>query len=48
MPHLGAKQMVELIHVVGNYDLIAMFMNSAHMELEEGLENARFDYFAER
>jgi alkylhydroperoxidase family enzyme len=46
MPHLGAKQMVELIHVVGNYDLIAMFMNSTHMELEEGLENARFDHFA--
>lgn len=45
LPHLDAKRMIELIHVVGNYDLIAMFMNSTGMELEEDLENARFEYF---
>jgi len=45
-PDLGAKGMVELIHVVGNYDMIAMFMNSTGLELEADLEDARFARFA--
>jgi alkylhydroperoxidase family enzyme len=47
MAHLGAQQMVELIHVVGVYDMIAMFMNSTGMELEPGLEEIRFARFVE-
>jgi 4-carboxymuconolactone decarboxylase len=46
MVHLDQRQMVELIHVVGNYDLIAMFMNSTGMELEPNVDDIRFDSFA--
>lgn len=45
MTCLDQKQMVELIHVVGNYDLIAMFMNSTGMELEPNVEDIRFESF---
>ncbi|MEZ5735979.1 MAG: carboxymuconolactone decarboxylase family protein [Novosphingobium sp.] len=45
--HLDAKQLIELIHVVGNYDLIAMFMKSTGMELEDNLEDIRFEAFAD-
>lgn len=44
-PRLGVKKLIELIHVIGNYELIAMFMKSTGMELESGLENARFAHF---
>lgn len=44
--HLDVKQLIELIHVVGNYDLIAMFMKSTGMELEDNLEDIRFEAFA--
>jgi 4-carboxymuconolactone decarboxylase len=44
-PRLGVKKLIELIHVIGNYELIAMFMKSTGLELESGLENARFAYF---
>lgn len=47
LPELGVQKLVELIHVVGNYDLIAMFMNSTGMELEENLEDTRFARFAD-
>lgn len=43
---LDTRQLIELIHVIGNYDLIAMFMKSTRMELEEGLEDVRFAAFA--
>jgi 4-carboxymuconolactone decarboxylase len=43
---LDVKQLIELIHVIGNYDLIAMFMKSTGMELEQGLEDIRFAAFA--
>jgi 4-carboxymuconolactone decarboxylase len=46
LPHLDVKQLIELIHVVGNYDLIAMFMNSTGLELEAGLDDVRFTSFA--
>ena len=45
MAHLDQKQMVELIHVIGNYDLIAMFMNSTRMELEPNVSDIRFECF---
>ena len=48
MPHLGAVQTIELIYAVGNYDLLAMIMNSTEMELEAGLEDARFARFVQR
>jgi alkylhydroperoxidase family enzyme len=44
--NLDRKQMVELIHVIGNYDLIAMFMNSTGMELEPDVNDIRFAAFA--
>jgi 4-carboxymuconolactone decarboxylase len=44
-PRLGVKKLIELIHVIGNYELIAMFMKSTGLELESGLENARFAHF---
>lgn len=47
MTHLDEKQMVELIHVIGNYDLIAMFMNSTRMELEPNVQDIRFDCFVD-
>jgi alkylhydroperoxidase family enzyme len=47
-PHLGAKGLIELIHVIGNYDLIAMFMNSTGLELEADVEGVRFGVFARR
>lgn len=43
---LDEKQLIELIHVIGNYDLIAMFMKSTGMELEEGVDDVRFAAFA--
>jgi len=46
--HLDHRQMVELIHVVGNYDMIAMFMNATAMALEDGLDDARFDRFVRK
>lgn len=45
MAHFDQKQMVELIHVIGNYDLIAMFMNSTRMELEPDVNDIRFESF---
>jgi 4-carboxymuconolactone decarboxylase len=46
MACLDVRQLIELIHVIGNYDLIAMFMKSTRMELEEGLDDIRFAAFA--
>jgi 4-carboxymuconolactone decarboxylase len=43
---LGVQAVVELIHVIGNYDLIAMFMNSTGLALEEDVEALRFARFA--
>jgi alkylhydroperoxidase family enzyme len=45
-PRLGVKGLIELIHVVGNYDLIAMFMNSTGLELEADVDGVRFAAFA--
>jgi alkylhydroperoxidase family enzyme len=45
-PRLGAKGLIELIHVIGNYDLIAMFMNSTGLQLEADVEAVRFGAFA--
>jgi alkylhydroperoxidase family enzyme len=45
--NLDTKQVIELIHVIGNYDLIAMFMNVTGLELEPGLEEIRFKAFAD-
>lgn len=47
MSYLDQQQIVELIHVVGNYDLIAMFMNSTRMELEPNVQDIRFDSFVD-
>lgn len=44
-PRLGDKKLIELIHVIGNYDLLAMFMKSTGLELESGLDDIRFDHF---
>jgi alkylhydroperoxidase family enzyme len=46
-PNLGVKGMIELIHVIGNYDLIAMFMSSTGLDLEEDVEGVRFEVFAQ-
>lgn len=43
---LGVEGLIELIHVIGNYELIAMFASSTELELEEGLEEMRFERFA--
>jgi alkylhydroperoxidase family enzyme len=45
-PQLGVRRLIELIHVVGNYDLIAMFMNSTGLQLEPDAEPLRFSAFA--
>jgi alkylhydroperoxidase family enzyme len=45
-PRLGVKGLIELIHVIGNYDLIAMFMNSTGLQLEADVEGLRFAAFA--
>jgi alkylhydroperoxidase family enzyme len=42
------KLVIELIHVVGNYDLIAMFMNSTRLELEDNVSGLRFADFQEK
>jgi alkylhydroperoxidase family enzyme len=44
-PELGARRLIELIHVVGNYELIAMFMNSTGLQLEPDAEELRFAAF---
>jgi len=46
LANLGVEQLIELIHVIGNYDLIAMFMNATGLELEEGMGSARFSCFS--
>lgn len=46
LSHFDVKQLIELIYVVGNYDLIAMFMNATGLELEPGLKEVRFASFA--
>ena len=45
-PRLGVKALIELIHVIGNYDLIAMFMNSTGLDLEEDVADIGFGDFA--
>jgi alkylhydroperoxidase family enzyme len=45
-PRLGVQGLIELIHVIGNYDLIAMFMNSTGLDLEEDVAGVRFSVFA--
>ncbi len=37
MPSLGVESLWELIFAVGNYDMLAMFMKSAQVELEDDL-----------
>jgi alkylhydroperoxidase family enzyme len=45
-PRLGVEGLIELIHVIGNYDLIAMFMNATGLELEPDVADVRFAAFA--
>lgn len=45
--NLATEPLIELIHVIGNYDLIAMFMNSTGLELEKDMETTRFSHFSD-
>jgi alkylhydroperoxidase family enzyme len=46
MPKLGVKGLIELIFVIGNYDMLAMFMNSARLDIEESMTDEFFKNFA--
>ena len=35
--HLSEEQMLDVIATVGNYHLVAMFLNSLRVELDEGV-----------